>query len=144
MAELDDNYYRLENERDSNEHQQQNMQNQIDDIDDQIRRLRAAYNTLDGQKEGIKLQKTTLGYLKDLHESTWKGEHATAVYDSCGKDGTLSSTYQTYINGIDWIEDSINDEIARLKNLRSEKWGILQGLVCAWNDLCAEIRNYFN
>lgn len=144
MAELDDNYYRLENERGHNEQQQQNTQNEIDDIDKKIQRLRTAYKTLDGQKESIKSQKTTLKGLKDFHDYAWKGEHATAVYDSCGSGGTLSSNYQSYIDGIDGIEDSINNEIARLKNLRSEKWGILQGLVRAWNNLCAEIRNYFN
>lgn len=144
MAELDDNYYRLESQRGQNEWQQQNTQNDIDNIDNKISRLRTAYNTLDQQKESIKDQKKEINRLDDAYKGSWKGEHATSVYDACNGDGTVSSSYQSYIDAIDGIEDAINNEICRLKNLRAEKWGILQGLVRAWNNITTQIRNYFN
>lgn len=144
MAELDDNYYRLEGQRGQNERQQQSTQNEINNIDKKISRLRTAYNTLDQQKESIKGQKRTINRLDDTYKKSWKGEHATAVYNACNGDGAVSSSYQSYIDAVDGIEDAINNEICRLNNLRAEKWGILQGLIRAWNNITTQIRNYFN
>lgn len=144
MAELDDNYYRLENQRGQNESQQESVQNEIDDIDKKIKRLRTAYNTLDKQKESIKGQKGTISRIKNNYEGNWKGQHATSVYDACTGKGAVASAYQSYADAIDEIEDAINNEICRLKNLRADKWGILQGLIRAWNSICTQIRNYFN
>lgn len=45
---------------------------------------------------------------------------------------------------IDDAEDAINWEINALNERKNEKYGILSGLVNAWDDLCTRIRNFFN
>lgn len=144
MAELDDNYYRLEGQRGQNEWQQRNTQNEINSIEKKISRLRTAYNTLDKQKESIKGQKKTINRLDDIYKDSWKGQHATSVDNACNGEGAVSASYQSYIDAIDGIEDAINNEICRLNNLKAEKYGFLQGLIRAWNNITTQIRNYFN
>lgn len=42
------------------------------------------------------------------------------------------------------LDDAINWEINTLKEKVNEKYGVLSGLVNAWDDLCTKIQNFFN
>ena len=144
MAELDQHYYSLASEKTENEGEQNRTQADIDDIDSQIERLQDAYNAIDDEKELLKDQRRNLRGMPTMYEGSWKGAHASSIYEACTKGGQLDEAYTTYIDAIDDIEDSINDKIRELKDKRAEKWGILQGLIRAWNYICTEMRNYFN
>ena len=126
-------YQNLKNQKASNEHQQEVCQLEINEIDAKIDRLRDAYNTLDDAKEAIddinKNQKNMIS--SDLYQSLWTGSRAQYFYDG-------------YVSNIDDAEDAINWEINALNERKNEKYGILSGLVNAWDDLCTRIRNFFN
>ena len=134
----------LKSQRRTNEGKQSDIKDDIGDLDDKIKRLRDAYDTIDGQKEDAKDYKKAINRLPNAYSDSWKGENADFAYQSCEKQGGLSDSCQSYIDNVDDIEEAINDEITRLKNLRSDKWGILQGLVEAWNNLTNKIRNAVN
>ena len=63
--------------------------------------------------------------------------------DSC-ESGNLYTAYDGYVSNIDAAEDAINWEINTLKEKMNEKYGVLSGLVNAWDDLCTKIQNFFN
>lgn len=46
------------------------------------------------------------------------------------------------MSNIDAAEDAINWEINTLKEKVNEKYGVLSGLVNAWDDLCTKIQNF--
>lgn len=144
MGSSDAEYESLKGELSSNESQQATTRSEISDLDNKIQRLRDAYNKLDEAKESVKVQKNIVGNMPDFYESLWKGAHANSVYTACESGGVLSTEYANYVDALDEVEDNINNEINRLNNIRSEKWGILQGLINAWNNLSTRIRNYFN
>jgi hypothetical protein len=118
---------------------------EINEIDAKIDRLRDAYNTLDDAKEAIddinKNQKNMIS--SDLYQSLWTGSRAQYFYDLC-ESGDLYTSYDGYVSNIDDAEDAINWEINALNERKNEKYGILSGLVNAWDDLCTRIRNFFN
>lgn len=144
MGSSDAEYESLKGQLSSNESQQAATRSEITNLDVKIQRLRDAYNKLDEAKESVKVQKNIVSNMPDFYESVWKGAHATSVYTACESGGVLSNEYANYVDALDEIEDNINNEINRLNNIRSEKWGILQGLINAWNNLSTRIRNYFN
>lgn len=144
MAELDQRYYSLASQKSVNEGQQESLQSDMDDIDSQIKSLQAAYDEIDVEKELLKDQRSYLRGMPTMYEGSWKGAHASVIFDACNKGGQLDGDYTTYINAIDEIEDSINEKIRELKDKKAEKWGILQGLIQAWNYIYTEMRNYFN
>lgn len=60
------------------------------------------------------------------------------------ESGELKTSYQGYVDNIDAVKDDINWKINELKESQNERYGILSGLVNAWEDLCTRIRNFFN
>lgn len=143
MADLDQHYYNLKNQKSANERQQTSTQSEIDSIDSKIDRLHTAYNNIDAAKESIKNLKKANSKLPNSYKNIWKGNNANTIFEDCN-DGDLQQNYKNYIDSIDYVEDAINQEICSLKNMRSQKCGILRGLINAWNTLSTEIRNYFN
>lgn len=144
MPDYDEYYDNLNQQRSRNERQQRLTRNEITALEKKIARLRAAYSTIDREKEYVKSLRRNVKDSVNFYESGWKGAHAGHVYEACEKGGSLYQSYSSYIDSVDDIEDSINREIARLNNLKAQKWGFLSGLVQAWNNLTTEIRNYFN
>lgn len=144
MGEYDAGYENLKSQRRQNESLQKSTQSDIDNIDQKIKTLKDAYAEIDEAKETVKHEKRIVNSLPNFYGDSWKGKHADDIYEASEDGGLLSEAYKTYINALDAIEDSINDEICRLNDKKSEKWGILQGLVRSWNHLSTQIRNYFN
>lgn len=77
----------------------------------------------------------------DLYQCMWTGSNAQECYDSC-ESGNLYTAYDGYVSNIDVAEDAINWEINTLKEKMNEKYGVLSGLVNAWDDLCTKIQNF--
>lgn len=136
-------YNRLKSQKRSNEAKQEACQTEINSLGDKMERLRSAYNALDGAKEAIDDTRRIHSNMPMFYESLWKGNQAQYFYDMC-ESGELKTGYAGYISNIDAAEDEINWEINRLKEKQNEKYGILSGLVNAWDDLCTRIRNFFN
>ena len=105
--------------------------------------MRRVYNNIDAAKESIKNIKKANNKLPNSYKNVWKGNNADTIFGICD-GGNLQQDYKNYIDSIDSVEDAINREICSLKSMRSQKYGILQGLINAWNTLSTEIRNYFN
>ena len=141
--EYDAEYSNLQSQKSSNEAQQEDCKAEIEDLEEKISRLRTAYNTIDDAKESIDQIKGWHSGMPAFYESLWKGSKAQYFYDMC-ESGALKANYDGYVNNIDAVEDAINWEIHDLKCKTNEKYGILSGLVNAWNSLCTRIRNYFN
>lgn len=139
----EEEYRRLKSKKRNNEEQQEDCQAEIDSLDDQISRLRAVYNTIDGAKESMEDIKMVHSNMPMFYESLWKGGKAQYFYDMC-ESGELNANYTGYIKNLDAAEDAINWGINKLEEKKNEKYGILSGLMNAWDDLCTRIRNFFN
>lgn len=112
-------------------------------LDEKIERLKAAYRKLDDAKEAIDDIKHNQRNMinSDLYQCMWTGSNAQECYDSC-ESGNLYTAYDGYVSNIDVAEDAINWEINTLKEKMNEKYGVLSGLVNAWDDLCTKIQNF--
>lgn len=137
-------YNNLQNNKARNEASQDQTRREIDAINRKIERLRAAYNKIDRAKEDCKSLRNQVKGMPGRYDSSWKGAHADSIYASCKSGGNLYDNYDSYIKKIDAIEDAINNEILRLKNIKADKNGFLSDLVKAWNYICTQIRNFFN
>ena len=133
----------LKSQKQSNEGEQAACQAEIDTINEWISRLRGAYNGIDDAKESIDDIKRIHSNMPTFYECFWKGSKAQHIYDMC-ESGELKTSYQGYVDNIDAVEDDINWKINELKESQNERYGILSGLVNAWEDLCTRIRNFFN
>ena len=136
-------YDSLKSQRRNNEARQEECRVEINNLGDKIEQLRSAYNTMDGAKEAIDDIKGTHSNMPMFYESLWKGSRAQYFYDMC-ESGELKTSYSGYVSNIDAAQDEINWEINGLKEKQNEKYGILSGLVNAWDDLTTRIRNFFN
>ncbi len=138
-------YQNLKTQKENNEEKQALCQAEIDEIDAKIDRLREAYDKLDDAKETIDVIKSNQKNMinTELFQSIWSGSQAQYFYDLCDS-GELYSAYNGYVSNIDDVEDGINWEINKLNERKYEKYGILTGLINAWDDLCTRIHNYFN
>ena len=136
-------YDSLKSQRRNNEARQEECRVEINNLGDKIEQLRSAYNTMDGAKEAIDDIKGIHSNMPMFYESLWKGSRAQYFYDMC-ESGELKTSYSGYVSNIDAAEDEINWEINGLKEKQNEKYGILSGLVNAWDDLTTRIRNFFN
>ena len=147
MAKKNDRkeYNKLKKKKADNKKQQEQCQSEIDVLDDKIERLKAAYRKLDDAKEAIDDIKHNQRNMinSDLYQCMWTGSNAQECYDSC-ESGNLYTAYDGYVSNIDAAEDAINWEINTLKEKMNEKYGVLSGLVNAWDDLCTKIQNFFN
>lgn len=112
-------------------------------LDEKIERLKAAYRKLDDAKEAIDDIKHNQRNMinSDLYQCMWTGSNAQECYESC-ESGNLYTAYDGYVSNIDAAEDAINWEINTLKEKVNEKYGVLSGLVNAWDDLCTKIQNF--
>ena len=138
-------YNKLKKKKADNKKQQEQCQSEIDVLDEKIERLKAAYRKLDDAKEAIDDIKHNQRNMinSDLYQCMWTGSNAQECYDSC-ESGNLYTAYDGYVSNIDAAEDAINWEINTLKEKVNEKYGVLSGLVNAWDDLCTKIQNFFN
>lgn len=138
-------YNRLCAEKAGNEAEQQSVQSQIDALDEKIERLRSAYDKIDAEKESLKgIRNDILRITRDYY-GDWKGTNASELERTlAADDGELRRAYEAYIEAIDVIEDSINNDILALKQQRNNLDGFLVGLKNAWASLCTRIRNIFN
>ena len=134
MAKKNDRkeYNKLKKKKADNKKQQEQCQSEIDVLDEKIERLKAAYRKLDDAKEAIDDIKHNQRNMinSDLYQCMWTGSNAQECYDSC-ESGNLYTAYDGYVSNID--AEKMN-----------EKYGVLSGLVNAWDDLCTKIQNFFN
>jgi hypothetical protein len=142
MAKKNDRkeYNKLKKKKADNKKQQEQCQSEIDVLDEKIERLK-----LDDAKEAIDDIKHNQRNMinSDLYQCMWTGSNAQECYESC-ESGNLYTAYDGYVSNIDAAEDAINWEINTLKEKVNEKYGVLSGLVNAWDDLCTKIQNFFN
>lgn len=136
-------YNKLNSQKQSNEIQQNECQKEIYSLDEKIDRLKSAYNAIGEVKEDIDNIKNKNKNMWDNYKSIWKGKRADYFNDLC-ESGELKESYSGYVNNIDSVEDNINWEINKLREEQNEKYGVLSGLVNAWDDLCTKIQNFFN
>lgn len=134
-------YDRLVSQKSSAQSQYNACSSRIETCDYLLRRLRPAKESIVELKEAFKNNKKVDENLYDeKHE--WKG----STYNSfISKMSTLIEANDIYyINSIDYVLDSLNDEITRIENQRMKDYGLL-GKLGSWiNSLSNEIENFFN
>lgn len=109
-------------------------------IDEKIRRLKSAYSRMGLKKENYRnIKKQEKKTIDDDYR--WKGNNYTIVISQNG--GNLKSSDEKYYREIDSIQDEINNEITRLRNMKYSDT-FLGNLMRQINNLGTRIRNFFN
>lgn len=140
MADMRE-YDSLINQKSDLQSQYSEYQNQIENCEYLLRRLRRTKESVSEQKQLYrKLIREHNDIVGDKHE--WKGNTQT-TFEKKLEDIT-DENERYYNSSLDRILDSINDEITRIENKKMEAYGIL-GDIGSWiNDITNEIENFFN
>lgn len=138
---MSSSYDSLSRQRDNKYDEKRSCECRIKNIEEDLRRLRAAKNVVSDVKGDVSAlaNKTRSGF-NDL--ANWKGiEYSWAK--GYGTDQIYNDTIK-YRNDADRVLDRICDEITRLENERHKNEGLLGSIVNAINDLGNAIEKLFN
>lgn len=113
----------------------------IENYDYLLHRLRSAKESIVELKEAFKSNKKLDEILQE-EKSDWKG----STYNSFSiKMSTLIDVNDSYYkDSIDYILDSLNNEITRIENQRMSEYGLLGRIGSVINNLANKIENFFN
>ena len=115
-------------------------QSNIDDINQKIARLESAYRTLARLKFEAGVLKGTANGISTKHYK-WKGNK----HNNFKRDGSwLVDEHKEYIKSLDYVMDSLNYEIANLKNTRDDQWGLIGYFKKQIRNISTQIRNLIN
>lgn len=134
-------YDNLVREKSNAQSQYNTCSSRIENCDYLLRRLRPAKESISELKEAFKNNKKLDQNMSEENHD-WKG----STYNTFNsKMNTLIDVNDRYYkNSIDYILDSLNDEITRIENLRMSEYGLL-GKLGSWiNSLENKIENFFN
>ena len=121
--------------------QKQGYERDVRDIEENIRRLKAAKAKVSDIKMSVSdLTRKTKSSFDDIGE--WQGEQ----YQWAKTETTdnLHSRYVKYRNDTDYALDRICDEITRLQNESTKLLGLIGSLARAINNLANEIEKILN
>lgn len=113
----------------------------IGECDYLLRRLRSARDQVAAQKRSFKTIKRED---KDIYEEKYDWEGSKYNSFKIKGDVAIDMNEDYYDNTLDYVLDSLNNEITRIQNKRMEEYGLLGDLASALNSLGNKIRNFFN
>lgn len=134
-------YNNLVNQKRSAQLRYNSCQSRIENCDYLLRRLRRAKESISDLKKSFKSNMKQDEKLRK-EKCDWEG----STYDSFqSKMSTLIAINDDYYkDSIDWVLDSLDNEITRIENKRMSEYGLL-GELGAWiNNLANKIENFFN
>ena len=134
-------YNQLVKERNSKQSQYNACSSRISNYEGRIKRLKAQKTAVTELKDLYKIHKKIT---KDIHEEEhqWTGSTYNKYHSKMNNVETADDYY--YRNSLDFVLDSINNEITRLENLKMQEYGLLGRLGSALNSLANKIENFFN
>lgn len=134
-------YNSLVNQKESKQRQYNATQDRIEECDYLLRRLKKAKETLSSQKSTFRKIKRADQDLVDKGYD-WTGSTHSAFLS---KGGSMEQEDEYYLgHSLDYVLDSLNNEITRIENKRNREYGILGELASAINWLGNKIENFFN
>ena len=143
MADTKDKneYNRLVKEKISKQNQYNSCKARIEENEYLLKRLRSVKETVAEQKKAFKqIKKDDKNTIKDKY--SWKGSNYND-FKSKGAD-LLDEDERYYKHSIDYVLDSLNNEITRIENEILKEYGLLGRLGSAINSLTNKIVNFFN
>ena len=134
-------YNNLVNQKKSKQKQYNACEDRIEEYDYLLKRLKAAKETVSAQKSSFsKIKKDDKNTVKEKYK--WKGSNYNKFKS---KGSSMMDENDTYYNkSIDYVLDSLNNEITRIENLKMDEYGLLGKLGSAINSLANKIENFFN
>lgn len=136
-------YNSLCDSRESLEAQSDAYQNHINTLTANLEVLTASRDTLQSVKDNVKGIKSSINSAPDNSLSGWAGKNFEAVR-IMSQEKDFATGYQSYIDRLDEVLDSLNNELTRVQNEIWEQEGFLGDIKSALNSLYNSIRNFFN
>ena len=116
-------------------------ENRIGEYDYLLGRLRPVKQTLQEQKSNFSsIKKSDKNIINEKY--AWKGVNYNDFKSSGDELEQVNNDY--YKNTLDYLLDSINDEITRIENKRMQEKSLLGYLGSALNSIANEIENFLN
>ncbi len=142
MAEKDMSQYNsLVRRRNTARNQYNACSNRIEECNYLLRRLRKAKERVAEQKRQFKtIKKEDEKIYKEKYE--WEGQNYNSF--KVKGDVAVDRNEDYYKNTLDYVLDSINNEITRIENKRMQEYGLLGRLGSTINSLANKIENFFN
>ncbi len=137
----DKEYKKLVSQKSAAQSQYNSCEARIENCEYLLKRLKPVKEDLTELKKEFKSNKKTDSRLKDK-KYKWKGSKYS---DFDYRMETVVEANDSYYKGsIDYVLDSLNDEITRIENQRLNELGLLGRLGSMINSLANEIENLFN
>lgn len=135
-------YDKLLDEKSRRQREYNACSSRIDDCNYLIERLRAARDTVSDLKDQFKneVRYNDKGVKND--EPEWTGSTHTTYLSKMESLVTINESY--YDDTLDYVLDSLNTEITRIKNIKNDELGVLGWLGDRINNLGNMIENFFN
>lgn len=139
MSELDNLYSRQSSYR----RQKRQYESERAVVQAKINRLKTAKTQVKNIKDDkVEPAKTYITNKLGVHSDTWAGNAYNSVYEI--HEFGINMSYQTYYENVDYILDSICDEITRLENENRNLGFLLNGVINALNSIGNEIEKWLN
>ena len=143
MAEEKDRgeYNRLVNQKKSKQRQYNQCAARIEENEYLLRRLKPVRDTVAAQKKEFKqIKKEDKNTVKEKY--SWEGKNYN---DFKSKGNSMMDENEYYYKySIDYVLDSLNNEITRIENNIMKEYGLLGSLGASINSLTNKIANFFN
>lgn len=136
-------YYGLCDDRDSLEAQSDAYQNHINTLTANLEVLKASRDTVQSVKDNVREIKNSIYWIPEDKITGWTGTNFEAVR-VMSQETDFVTSYQSYIDRIDEVLDSLNNEVTRVQNEIWEQEGLWGDIKSALNSLYNSIRNFFN
>lgn len=137
----DEEYQNLLRRRNSLQSQCNSARYKIREVEQKLRRLRAAKSELSGDKAAFRrIKEKDEQVIEGKHD--WKGN----VYDRFKSNGeeTMSENQSYYQGSLDYALDTVNIRISELENELLSQQGILGQCLSGLNYVWTRIENFFN
>lgn len=128
--------------------QRKNARSQYKACNDRIENYNYLIKRLNNAKEKVAEQKRIFKTINKEDKKIYKEKYdwEGQKYNSFKIKGEVATDFNDdyYKNTLDYVLDSINNEITRLQNERMEDYGLLGRLGSKINSLGTKIENFFN
>lgn len=139
MSELDNLY----NRQSSYRRKKRQYESERAAVRKKIERLKTAKQNVSNVKNNMaEPAKTYITNKLGTHSDTWAGDVYNSVYEI--HQLGINMRYQNYYDDVDYILDSICDEITRLENENRNLGVLLNGVINTLNSIGNEIEKWMN
>lgn len=138
MSDIDS----LRSEESYKRSEKSNYESQKSRVEDRIARLEYVKTVVSSVKDDVSELSSSIKKKPESYVDHWGGDHYTWI--STFTENEIGLNYDKYISNVDYILDSLCDEITRLRNESRNLGSIINSIANSIDNIINEIEKFFN